>query len=922
MVTVETAERQNSSTALRRDVKFLGQLLGKVLVHQGGEELLNKVEKIREVAKSLRENKDEAIYKEIKNEIVTLEQPMREQVIRAFAVYFHLVNIAEQNHRIRRRREYQQQEDSIMQPGSLESAVVSLKNNGVAPDVIANLLQTLSLELIITAHPTEATRRSVLDIHKRMAELLKNLDNPTLTKRGRTEIEERLFSEVLILWQTNELRDRKPTVMDEVSNGLYYFDETLFEVLPQLHQELENSLQENYPEESWKVPNILRFGSWIGGDRDGNPNVTPKVTWQTLVKQRKLAIRKYKESLTQLRQRLSQSTKRVAVSDSLLDSINQEISLLPEKKRWRIKHEVYRCKLTIMLHKLNLVGESEAGYQRSEELLQDLFLIKDSLQKHQPQDYQLKSLCKLIRQVELFGFHLATLDIRNHSGEHEAAIKEIFHAVSLAEDYSALTEEKKVELLGKVLQDPRPVLSFVENYSKETQQVIEVFNMIHRAHKEFGERSIEVYLISMTQSASDLLEVMVLAKEAGIYRLHADGRIESKLNIAPLLETIDDLTAGPKIMEQLFQLDFYREHLRKQQDLQEIMLGYSDGSKDGGTLTANWKLYKAQQEIHDMARKYQVRLKFFHGRGGSLGRGGGPLNRSILSQPVETLGDGVKITEQGEVLSSRYSLYDIAYRSLEQAVSALLTAAANVSQEAEQCDIRTHEWEETMDEISTASLRKYQELVFKDPDFLTYFKQATPLPELGALNIGSRPMSRKGSDRFEDLRAIPWVFAWTQSRQLLPAWYAAGTGLQHLVEKSGDIQLLQQMYKEWPFFRSTVDNLQMALTKADLMAAKEYTEMVQDPVISERIFTSIKKEYNVTKEMILQITGQKELMDHLPTIKESIKLRNPYVDPLTFLQVKVISKLREDEAETLNEELLKEALLTINGIAAGLRNTG
>ncbi|MGX1193455.1 phosphoenolpyruvate carboxylase [Metabacillus sp. SLBN-84] len=911
----ETIKERDHHAALRRDVKFLGNMLGDVLVHQGGHPLLEMVEKIREMTKSLRSHADESIYADLKAEISTLDPELRKQVIRAFAVYFHLVNIAEQNHRIRRRREYQFQEDSGKQPGSLEHAVASLKENGVSSEVIQQLLKTLSLELIITAHPTEATRRSVLEIHKRIAGLLHSLDQPIHTERERAELEDRLFNEVVILWQTDELRDRKPTVMDEVANGLYYFDETLFEVLPQIHQELELCLSKNYPGQEWHVPNFLRFGSWIGGDRDGNPNVTPEITWKTLTKQRALALRKYRESLKILRKRLSQSTKRVAVSDELLASVQEETPLLSKGERWQVEHEIYRCKLTIMLKKLD--QQQAFCYRRSDQLLTDLKMIQQSVLLHHPKGYELKSLQKLIRQVELFGFHLATLDIRNHSGEHEAAIKEIFHSVNLAEDYSSLTEEEKMKLLQDVLQDPRPLVSFKENYTKETQDVLDVFHMIRRAHKEFGKRSIEVYLISMTQSASDLLEVMVLAKEAGIYRLHPDGRIESRLNVAPLLETIDDLVAGPKIMEQLFQLDFYQKHLSEQNNLQEIMLGYSDGSKDGGTLTANWKLYKAQQEIHDMAKHYNVRLKFFHGRGGSLGRGGGPLNRSLLSQPAETLGDGVKITEQGEVLSSRYGLYDIAYRSLEQAASTLITAAAHVSSEAEQSNVRTGEWEKEMDEISSVSLSKYQELVFKDPDFLTYFKEATPLPELGALNIGSRPMSRKGSERFEDLRAIPWVFAWTQSRQLLPAWYAAGTGLSE-----GNLDNLKQMYKKWPFFRSTIDNLQMALLKADLMAAREYLAMVENKQAAERIFNDIETEYVQTKNALLAITGQNELMDHIPNIQESVRLRNPYVDPLSFLQVDVISKLRKTDEESDAGELLSEVLLTINGIAAGLRNTG
>ncbi|MDM5198050.1 phosphoenolpyruvate carboxylase [Fictibacillus enclensis] len=916
--TLESAKAENNSSPLRRDVKFLGQLLGNVLVQQGGQDLLDKVEKIREMTKSLRNN-DQLSYQELKNEIAALQFPQRQQVIRAFAIYFHLVNIAEQNHRIRRRREYQLLDGN--QPGSLESTVSSFKENGVEADLIKNVIDKLSMELIITAHPTESTRRSVLEIHKRIALLLHQLDQTVLTSREREDVQDKLFNEITILWQTDELRDRKPTVMDEVANGLYYFDETLFEVLPQIHEELQETLQKHYSSEEWHVPNILRFGSWIGGDRDGNPNVTPSLTWETLTKHRKLALRKYHQALTSLMKQMSQSTKHVQISEELVAANKKDAVFLQEDEKWKVEHEAYRVKIAIMLKKLKLVGKDSQGYQHANEFREDLLQIKRSFEQHSPAGSRLKNLDQLIRQVELFGFHLATLDIRNHSGEHEAAITEIFRSVSLADDYSALEEEEKVALLTGVLEDPRPLLlPFTEDYSKETRQMIDVFTMIKEAHREFGDRAIEVYLVSMTESVSDLLEVLVLAKEAGVYRLHADGRIESKLNVAPLLETIDDLIAGPAIMEKLFSMDFYRKQLEKHGNVQEIMLGYSDGSKDGGTLTANWKLYKAQQEIHEVAEKYGVRLKFFHGRGGSLGRGGGPLYRSILSQPAETLGDGFKITEQGEVLSSRYSLYDISYRSLEQATSTLLSAAANVSSEAEQNNIRTKEWEKMMDEMSAAALKKYQELVFNDPDFLTYFKQATPLPELGSLNIGSRPMSRKGSERFEDLRAIPWVFAWTQSRQLLPAWYAAGTGLQRFTETEEQLRLLQQMYQEWPFFRSTIDNLQMALMKADLTAAREYTAMVDDQNMAQRIFSEIENEYNRTKDAILLITRQEQLMDHVPNIKESIRLRNPYVDPLSFLQVELISKLRENEQ--IDEELLREALLTINGIAAGLRNTG
>ncbi|MFT8322829.1 MAG: phosphoenolpyruvate carboxylase [Bacillus sp. (in: firmicutes)] len=911
-----------SSLPLRNDVKQLGYILGEVLVHHGGQELLEKVETIRKISKELRQNYSESTYNALKEEMGKLERPMRRQVIRAFSKYFHLVNVAEQNHRIRRRRDYQLQDEKGIQPDSIESAIQTFKKKNLSETEIQNVLNTLSLELIITAHPTESTKRSILEIQKRIALLLKQLENPRLTDKEQKQIEEDLFNEITVMWQTDELRLHKPSVMDEVRNGLYYFDQTLFDVLPEIHQEVQNALHENYPDFSWKVPNFLSFGSWIGGDRDGNPNVTPEITWQTLHKQNQLVIKKYTTAVVELMKRFSHSTNRVTVSPTLMQTIEEEEQLyLSDEKKWPIDKEVYRRKFAVMIERLKQVGVSDKGYQNADELLQDLLIIKESVKSHQPKDHEQKQLQKLIRQVQLFGFHLATLDIRNHSGEHESAISEILRKVRITDDYSNLNEEEKVKVLESVLNDPRPILLLNEDYSKETQEMIKVFTMIRDAHKKFGKRAITVYLISMAESPSDVLEVLVLAKEAGIYRLHADGTVESHLNVAPLLETIDDLIAGPQIMEKLFTLPVYKEHLKQHRNQQEIMLGYSDGSKDGGTLTANWKLYKAQREIHEMASGYQIGLKFFHGRGGSLGRGGGPLNKSILSQPIETLGDGVKITEQGEVLSSRYLLEDIAFRSLEQATSTLLSAFANISEEVNKYNDKKAVWESTMEEISSVALQKYQSLVFNDPDFMTYFKEATPLNEIGNLKIGSRPMARKNKTRFEDLRAIPWVFAWTQSRQLLPAWYAAGTGLAEFTNRGDNhLAILQDMYEKWSFFRSTIDNLQMALMKADLPTAREYSSLVEDEAIGKRIYENIKEEYNKTKTVLLQITGKEELLDHTPSIQESVYRRNPYVDPLNFFQVELIKQLREQENP--DPELMNQVLLTINGIAAGLRNTG
>lgn len=915
-------QTDNQSSLLRNDVKKLGTILGKILKHHGGDTLFNQVEDIRKSTIDLRQDFDQEAYNELKQKISGLKPPMRQHVIRAFSTYFNLVNIAEQNHRIRRRRQYQLKDDGVAQPFSIEGAVASIKDNNISTEVIEDVLQKLSLELIITAHPTEATKRTVLEIQKRISTILQQLDSPVLTKRERKNLDESLFNEVTALWQTDELRHRKPTVMDEVRNGLYYFDQTLFEVLPDIHQELEEQLEEHYPNMQWKVPNFLTFGSWIGGDRDGNPNVTPEITWETLTRQRELVLKKYKKVIEESMRRFSHSTTRTTIDESLVLQVGkEEDTYMQPEEIWPVTSEVYRRKFAVILKRLSETGISDAGYEHSEELEADLDTIKQSVEKHQPSHHRLKMIRKLIRQVQLFGFHLASLDIRNHSGEHEPALAEVLRAVHITDDYAGLEEAEKTAVLEKVLNDPRPLLLSKDSYSKETQEVLKVFTMIKQAHEEFGPRSIEVYLISMAESASDILEVLVLAKEAGIYAQLPDGTIRSGLHVAPLLETIDDLVAGPAIMKQMFEMDVYRRHLEVRGNHQEVMLGYSDGSKDGGTMTANWKLFKAQQEIHDVAKDYDIGLKFFHGRGGSLGRGGGPLNRSILSQPAETLGDGVKITEQGEVLSSRYLLEDIAYRSLEQGASALLESTAKTSQAAERSNHRDSTWEDAMERVSGHSLKKYQSLVFGDPDFLTYFNEATPLNGLGALNIGSRPMSRKNSNKFEDLRAIPWVFAWTQSRQLIPAWYAAGTGLHAFTEENdGNLELLKKMYQEWPFFQSTVNNLQMALMKADINTAKEYADLVNDKDIADRIFNDITEEYNKTRRILLEITGKEELLDHTPNIQESVWRRNPYVDPLNFLQVELIKIMREEDEQS--EELLTEMLLTISGIAAGLRNTG
>lgn len=912
---------------LRRDVRFLGHILGDVLVMEGGQALLEVVENIREMTKQLRVSYDPDVLKRCRELIRGLSPSMRRDVIRAFAIYFQLVNIAEQNHRIRRHREYRLSSGAV-QRDSIASSVLKLKKRGLSAMQVEQVLGYLSLELVITAHPTEAMRRTVLDIHHRIAERVMELDNPYLTEEDRERIREEILAEVHTLWQSCELRQRKPTVMDEVSNGLYYLDETLFDVLPDVHAELEKCLRQEYPEHDWHVPTFLRFGSWIGGDRDGNPSVTPEVTWNTLKMQRNLALSKYEQAVRSLIQKLSHSTRNTTVSDELLRSLErdrQEVKLEDEdQSEWRNLNEPYRWKCSFMLARLRntRLDRSDQGiYSGPEAFLADLHLLADSLRLHRAHVLADREVARLIRQVELFGFHLLTLDIRQHSAEHEKALTEILKSLGIVENYGELSEEQKIKLLTDLLADPRPLTSPYMRFSPETEQSLELFRVIARAKETFGDEAIRNYLVSMTRGTSDLLEVVLFAKEVGLFRKTGD-QVTLRLHVVPLLETIDDLHRAREIMEAYFSHPAYVPAMRAGHPYQEIMLGYSDSNKDGGMLTANWELYRAQRELCRLAREYGINVKYFHGRGGALGRGGNPLNRSIEAKPPETVLGGVKITEQGEVLSSRYALKPIASRSLEQATSALLLSAATaLTGEGNEPEAV---WVETMDEISDYALEKYQQLVFGDPAFLSFFHEATPLPEIGELKIGSRPTRRKNSRAFEDLRAIPWVFAWTQSRYLFPAWYAAGTGFARYIEKDPDgLKRLKEMYRKWPFFHSLMDNLHMALAKADFVIAREYASLAGDPKDGERIFRIIEEEYRKTRELVLKITGHKEILDYVPVIQESIRLRNPYVDPLSFIQVDLLGKLRSKTGpEESKEEVLEQVLLTINGIAAGLRNTG
>jgi phosphoenolpyruvate carboxylase len=906
---------------LRRDVRILGDLLGKVLRSQCDESVFQSVERIRKAAKDFRGEGSPGSRDALAAEVQLIPGEQRPYVIRAFALYFQLVNLAEQNHRLRRRRDYEMSAGEKPQRGSFKDAFLTLKTRNVDKDTVVDLMNRLGIELVLTAHPTEAMRRTVLDKHAKIAALLENLDRDVENQREFKNITRKLQSEITALWQTRAVRKERISVMDEVRNGLYFLDEILFDVLPSVYAELEEELFLHYPNAHCEIPEVIHFGSWMGGDRDGNPNVTAEITFETLLLHFDLAMRKYEESIKAIGKNLSQSFDLIGASDELISSLN--LDYIPD--------EPYREKTAQILLKLNHTkdryhqnGDVTVDYYASpNDFLDDVKLIDRSLCAHQGEDVADILLRPLIRQIELFGFHMATLDIRQHSKVHETAVHELCLLAGVG-PYLGLEEKEKIEKLTGLLQDARPLRSPFSVLSPQTAEALRVFEKVRLAHVWFGESCIQNYLISMAEGVSDLLEVLLLCKESGLFVWDREKACPAKsgLHVVPLFETIDDLRTAPFVIQAALENPVYMAQLQVRGEVQEIMLGYSDSNKDGGYLTANWELYKCQKNIYKVAREYRISLKFFHGRGGALGRGGGPVERSIFAQPPEALQGKVKMTEQGEIISQRYGHAKIAERSLESAYSAVLVGSLDVQTSVD----RTQEsrWSGIIEQASSVSFETYQSFVFSNADFLPYFHQATPINEIGKLNIGSRPAKRSNSPQIEDLRAIPWVFSWTQNRHLFPAWFGFGTAVEQTIQ-SGMVSIddFCDMYQNWRFFRALVDNLQMALAKADMMIASEYTTLVSDKELGRRMFEQIQAEFLRTRQIVMKITSSEELLENSPVIRASIRLRNPYVDPLSFFQVALLRELREVPVDSPEyQQLLAEVLLTINGIASGLRNTG
>jgi len=837
----------STDAPLRRDIRLLGDLLGLVLVEQEGEELLAEEERIRQLSREARERHSVSSRTELGEAVRRLDLERQAKILRAFGLYFQLANIAEQHHRLRRRRQYEHEER--MPRESLAEAFARLEEAGVGPEELAGAAERLSLELVLTAHPTEATRRTVLAAHLRLSRLLHELDDRALSPAARTGLEAALAEEVTLLWQTDEVRSQRPRVVDEIRNGLWFFEQCLLDVAPRLVADL----RERVPD----APSPLRFGSWIGGDQDGNPAAGPETIAEALERARVLALSTYRDEVRELARSLGISTEIVTASPELLESIARDERELPAyaaELADRNLDEPYRRKLSFVWRRLvsELERDGGPGYSSVGSLARDLEIVDASLRGNRAGRVADGRLAALRGRLELFGFHLAKLDVRLHARE---------------------------------LAEP-------EDRTRET------FHAIARARDRHGGQALDTLIVSGTGSPADVLSALDLTEEAAI-----------DLSVVPLFETIDDLRLAADTVAGVLEDTRFARLVEERGSRLEVMVGYSDSAKDGGYLTAQWEIYRAQEELAALAAARGLELTIFHGRGGSAGRGGGPTHAAILAQPPGAPPGRLKVTEQGETISFKYGLPGLAYRNLEAALAATLlsafpaVAAANAPAGGR----------ELLARLSASAHEAYRVLVWDDEAFVPFFRAFTPIDELALLELGSRPARRPQGDFLEGLRAIPWVFAWTQNRCLLPAWYGCGSAFAEL----GDPEALRRLYRDWAFFRSLVENLEMTLAKSSLEIAEGYLELVPVSPDRERLFAAIVAEHERTVSAVLGIVEVSDLLDRHPVLQRSVTLRNPYVDPMNAIQVELLRRYRSGETAAT-----RPLMRSIGGIAAALRNTG
>lgn len=847
-----SAAPSSPDARLRRDVRLLGEVLGHVLVEQEGRELLDEEERIRTLAREARATGSADRRAALRDAVASLDAEREGLVLRAFSVYFQLVNLAEQHHRLRRRREYEAEQRVPRE--SLAEAVSRLEQAGVGRDELHEAAARVSLELVLTAHPTEATRRTVLAAHLRLSRLLAQLDDPSLTPARRTRVEEALAEEVTLLWQTDEVRSRRPHVVDEIRHGLWFFEQSLLRVAELVLADYRRLVP--------GAPAPFRFGTWIGGDLDGNPSAGAQTIAEALEEARTLALTTYAAEVREFAQAIGISSKLVSASDELHASIASDEQALPEYTAQlgdRNLDEPYRRKLSFIWKRLrNGLDGSGPGYASARDLAADLSVLDRSLRAHDARRVADGRLASLRRRVELFGFHLGKLDVRVHA----------------------------------------------EELRERSERLDSVLHAVAHARERHGPEAVDTLIVSGTSSATDVLAAVDLAVAHGL-----------ELSVVPLFETIDALRVAPEIVDRLLDDERFARSVVARGSRLEVMVGYSDSGKDGGYLAANWEIFQAQRALAALAAHRGIELTVFHGRGGSAGRGGGPTHAAILAQPPGQPPGRLKLTEQGETISFKYGLPGLAYRNLEAAVAATLLSAVPAATGAEPDE----ESVALLDALSASSLRVYRALVHEDDAFPAFFHQFTPLDELALFEIGSRPARRPAAGQeLAALRAIPWVFAWTQNRCLLPAWYGCGTAFD-----AADARELRRLYRAWPFFRALVQNLEMTLAKSSLEIAEGYLDLVEPGPGRDRLFAAIASEHERTVESVLAIVEARELLDRQPVVQRSIRLRNPYVDPMNAIQIELLRRYRDPDLSPDERERVRRPLLrSIAGIAAALRNTG
>ncbi len=908
---------------LREDIRFLGRLLGDTLREQEGEEIYQLIEGIRQTAIRYRRQEESGARTLLEQCLDGLSAEHTIAVVRAFSYFSHLCNIAEDLHHNRRRIIYSQA-GAPPREGSVALALQRIKRAGIPASTLKDFFARALISPVLTGHQTEVQRKSVLDCHLVIAKRLEERTRVTLTPDEREENEASLRRAILTLWQTNELRTIKLRVHDEIENGLSYYSYTFLREVPRLEILMADALAEDpdYAEVALALPSFLRMGSWIGGDRDGNPFVTSDITAHAVKRHSAVAFEFYLEQLSSLRGELSLSSRLVEVSET----VRQLAGMSPETADSRIE-EPYRRALTHIHTRLFQTAQhlkqdsspSPSGirgpYASVAEFMADLDALRDSLQQHGSGLLAGGRLRMLRRAVSSFGFHLAPLDLRQHSEFHERCISELLEQSGSGIHYTTLDESQRVALLTRELSGPPLLRSPFAQYSEAVQKELDTFQVAAQLQQRFGAQALPNYIISKTDSISDLLEVVLLLKEVGLMQPGSAPKLH--MNVIPLFETIGDLRGCGSIMDGLFSIPLYRQLLASRNNTQEVMLGYSDSNKDGGFLTANWELYKAEKNLVQVFAAHDIDMRLFHGRGGSVGRGGGPSYYGILAQPAGSVNAQIRLTEQGEVIASKYSDPGIGRRNLETIVAATLEATLlDRDQDLEDRD----RFYDIMEEMSGYSLDRYRQLVYENPDFNRFFREATPVSEISELNIGSRPASRKKSQRIEDLRAIPWVFSWGQSRIIIPGWYGFGTAVsRYCARHPVGLSHLQQMYQTWPFLQSLLSNMDMVLAKTDLSIAARYAALVTDTVVRDNVFSDIEQEFNLTVKALLDITQQQDFLESNPTLARSIRERRPYLDPLNHLQVDLLRAFRSGRTE---ESIKRAIYLTINGVAAGLRNSG